>query len=290
MATTSTSLVIGRGELYFDPFNPGATQGKGEVYLGNTPEFTTSRRVEAVDVMDSFDGQRVSVEGPIIRENHSAKFTTDHISMSNFALWYGGDVTSKSQNEAMNISESFPIYRGRHYQLGVTSTSPAGARAVHTVSAIVGGNPINNFAANFEVDMTMGRIRVLDTAPNVVNGTTAQFFYWLRDVTSKTITMRKRELFGSLRFVSRNQVGPRKNLFYPVVKLTPSGDINHKGNDWQRLSFEVQALRRNPATDYVYIDEIAPDAIGSGITADTTLITADTTVYTADQGAWDINA
>ncbi len=255
MPVQTTQLVIGRGEIYFDPFPPGQMTGSGEIYIGNTPEFTTSRDVDTVQMFDSFDGQKIAIESPIIRETHTARFTTDHISMENLALWHGGDQTLYLQNRLENISETYTVLRGRFYQLGYSVNSPLGARGIESLTARKGSVSIP-VSGNFEVDKINGRIGVLATAPDVENGDSITFTYERRDITNGAAIPSRRELFGALRFVSTNPVGVRKNFFYPFVKLMATGEIDLKGASWQTISFTVEAQRRNPLLDYLYVDEI----------------------------------
>jgi hypothetical protein len=256
LASEATTLVLGRGELYFAPFDTGQLSASGgEIYIGNTPEFVTGREVDTQDAFDSFDGQKMQVEGAIIREKHTARFTTDHIAMQNLALWYGKDPDPVVQARAVGLSETHVVRRGRYYQLGATLARPFGIRGIESVSISVAGDVVPA-ATNFEVDKTQGRIHILSDATDIMDGATAIISFERRDMSSLVATSSRRELFGSLRYVGRNPVGPNKNYFYPVVKLTPTGDIDHKAADWQRMSFEVDAQRRNPLMQYVYIDEI----------------------------------
>ena len=263
MATERTELVLGRGELYFSPLDPDTTIGTSEIYIGNTPEFVTTKEVSSETVFDSFDGQKVPVEGPVLREIHRARFTTDHIDVGNLALWYGGAQTTVVQNRFDDLVESHVLIRGRYYQLGTTPQTPFGVRGVENVTMTIGGVPVSQ-PANFEVDKRNGRVRILPDAPNVQNGDTGTFIYERRDMSSALVLSQKMELFGSLRFVARNPVGPNKNFFYPIVKLTPTGDMDHKATGWQVMSFEVEAQRRNPMLEYVYIDEV--QVVGMTIT------------------------
>ncbi|KAE8235535.1 hypothetical protein A4X03_0g9745, partial [Tilletia caries] len=100
------------------------------------------------------------------------------------------------------------------------------------------------------------RFQVLADAPGLTDGSIIDVEYERRDISSSVVQSSKRELFGSLRYVSRNPIGPQKNYFYPFVKLSAAGEIDHKATGWQTLSFEVEVQRRNPLFEYVYIDEI----------------------------------
>lgn len=258
MALETTKLVLGKGELFFAPFGPDMVADGGEVYIGNTPEFVTSREVETKDNFDSFDGQKIQAEGAIVREVHRARFTTDNMALDNLSFWYGEENGVLVQERAENLSEAFVARKGRFFQIGISPTLPIGIRGIESVKFYLAGDLENQLSSldNFEVDKRQGRFRVLPDAKDVESGDEIIVQYERRDIVSSVIESGKREFFGSLRYISRNPVGPQKNYFFPFVKLLPVGDIDHKANTWQTLSFEVEIQRRNPLFQYVYIDEI----------------------------------
>ncbi len=253
MVAERTKLVIGRGKLFFNPFEPGTSEGSGELYFGNTPEFVTTRSVERLEVLDSFDGQKFAADSPVIREEHGARFTTDHIDIRNLALWYGGEASPAEQHRQSAVTETLTVRRGRFYQLGTSLSRPTGVRAVEDVK-VRRADTLLSAAGNFEINPGLGRIQILPTAKDISDGDQLVVVFEQRDVTGSTVTTKPRDLFGSLRFISNNLVGENKNLFYPFVRLTPSGEIDHKGREWQKLAFDVEAQRRNALHEYVYID------------------------------------
>lgn len=258
MAYETTKLVLGRGELYFAPFGPDMVADAGEVYLGNTTEFVTSREVETKDSYDSFDGQKIKAEGAVVKEIHGARFTTDNIALDNLSFWFGEEVGTFVQNRSENLSETVFARKGRYFQLGITPTLPIGIRGIESVEFYRAEDLETQIPelANFDLDKRQGRFQILPDAPDVENGDEIVVQYEQRDIVSSVLESGKREFFGSLRYISRNPVGPQKNYFYPFVKLMPIGEIDHKSNTWQTLSFEVEIQRRNPLFQYVYIDEI----------------------------------
>lgn len=249
-----TKIVLGRGDLYFDRFEPGTNLRRGEMYLGNTLNFTYRKDVDTEDRFTSYGGQKVQVEGAITREKHSGNFVTDHIDIDNVALWFGSDYQSTSYAAEGQVSESFVATLGRFYQLGM-SYIPIGARYLENVSAKIGSTSIS-LNGNFEVDKIAGRIKIREDAVDIVEGQTFTIFFEWRAQTIQVVTQSKVEQFGALRFIASNPKGPKKNYFFPMVRLSSRGDVDLKDeNDWQKLEFEFEARRLNPATDYVYVDE-----------------------------------
>lgn len=262
MPSTPTTIVLGRGDLYFDRFDPGTTLRRGEFYLGNTLDFTISVDSETADRFTSYGGQKVQQEGAIIREMHRASFTTDHIDIENVALWFGSAIQPTSYAPQGLISETFVAKKNRYYQLGM-SRIPIGAKYVETVTAKVGVTSIP-VSGNFEVDYATGRIRVADDAPDIVEGNSFTISFEWREQTLNVVAPGKREQFGSLRFISTNPKGPQKNYFYPMVKLSASGDVDLKrDSDWQKLKFDAEARRLNAMTDYVYVEEFVSASVTS---------------------------
>jgi hypothetical protein len=160
MAIDKTIIVLGEGDLFFSPFEPGTTQGDGEEYFGNTTDISISRDVSKLDRFTSYGGQQISLSPIILRESASLDITTDHLAMSNVARWFGmisedSDVLAG----AGTYFESFTARLGRFYQLGQTVT-PQGVRAIENVQVSVGGTAVDP-ATNFEVDNASGRIQIL---------------------------------------------------------------------------------------------------------------------------------
>ncbi len=251
---SSNSIVVGRGDLYFDRFDPATNLRQGELYLGEVKDFTISQDAQVIRRYTSVGGQKVEVEGAITSEIHKGEFETDNLSIENLALWFGTESQVESVEAVGVISESFIAKVGRYYQLGMTRI-PIGLRYVENVVAKIGSTEIN-LNANFDVNKATGRLQVRPEAPNVSEGQTFTISFEWRQQTINMISPSRREQFGSLRFVSRNIRGNQKNYFYPMVKLTTAGDLNlNDENNWQMLKFEFEARKLNAFTDYVYADE-----------------------------------
>lgn len=257
MTTTSNaSLVLSKGELYFDRFTPGTLKGEGELYLGNTPGFTLSRDVEEVKRFTSYGGQQIQIGSLITREAHTADITTDNVSMENLALWFGGESDDTGQDARSDVTEALVVRRGRWFQLGL-SFDQMGVRHIEPDITFKLGNAIIDRATNFILDRVEGRFFVLDDAPDVPNGTTLTVNFECRQSSSVTLQNKPVEVVGSLRFISKNPVGTQKTYFFPYVRIAPAGDIDFKADDWQSFSFDLEVRRLNPLTQFVYIRENA---------------------------------
>lgn len=257
MTTTSNAtLVIGRGELYFDQFAAGALKGEGELYLGNTPGFTVSRTVEEVERFTSYGGQQIQIDSLITREVHSAKIITDNISMENIALWFGSETDKTGQVAIGDITESIQVRKGRWYQLG-TTVEPFGIRHVEPDITILKNGSTFDSAANLLMDRVEGRFYVMDEAPNVIDGDTLTVTFQWRQSFTVDVVEDSAEVLGALRYISKNPVGPVISYFFPYVRLKPASQIDFKADDWQDFSFDVDIRKLNAVTNFVYVKQFA---------------------------------
>lgn len=246
---------IGKGRLFFDQFAPGTKTGTGEMFFGNAPEVTTNADVETLDHYDSTEGLNVKDESITTENNLGGSFTVDTINADNLALWFAGSIQQAAVTAATGVSETFKVRRGRFYQLGVTQETPTGARNVTNVE-ITSGSPSSAIALanNVEVDLETGRIYIEVDAPDIEDGDTITVTYDIEASARKIVIGRGQEIRGALRFVSANPVGKQKDYYWPYVKITSNGDYSLIGDEWMTMSFNFEVLKKDTATERVYID------------------------------------
>lgn len=145
------------------------------------------------------------------------------------------------------------VVLGDYYPLGVTDSTPAGVRGVSNV--VVTDGTVVTALGNYEIDADTGLLRILPDATDIIEGDTLTVAY---DVAAGTRTMvigANDTIYGALRFYSFNAEGRQKDYFWPYVKVSPNGDLNLKGDDWQTVGFKFDVLKLNDATGRVYIDD-----------------------------------
>lgn len=148
---TSTSLVLGRGKIYFAAFLSGSTQTEGERYVGNTPGFSIGRSVEEIQRFTSWNGQQVQLESDIIRETMAANIVMDSIEPENLGVWLSSNLDDSGQEAIGFITETFVVKRGRYYQLG-TSVEPYGIQHVEPdITFKLNGNDFTTLDQNLDV-------------------------------------------------------------------------------------------------------------------------------------------
>lgn len=250
--TSNATLVLGRGELYFNRFTAGAFVGEGERHLGNTPGFTISRDVEEIERFTSYGGQQIQIGSLITREVQSASITTDNIDMNNVAMWFGNEADTTGQEAIGSITEEIVVRKGCWYQLG-TSVEPIGVRHVEPDVAFSIGGTVISLSGNLDLDRTEGRFFVLEDAVSIGNGDTLSIAFQWRQSDSVTVSEVSTEVVGSLRYIAKNPIGDNISYLFPYIRIKPSSEIDMKADGWQEISFDVDIRRLNALTKYVYV-------------------------------------
>lgn len=272
MPDIDNNYVVGRGKVYFDRFKDGSNTKTGEMYFGNTPEFTISTDSETLDHYSSDHGMRVMDASVLLEASQGGTFTTDNINADNLALWFLGDVDTTAQTQVTGAKEIFnPVNRGRYLQLGTSDVNPTGVRNIDnfemvkadaSVSISLGSGDIGSIvgttavpaAGNYEIDLATGRVYIEPDAPDLAGNVQIVVQY---DVAAQSRTLvigKSNMVYGALRMISDNPVGLNKNYYFPKVSLAPDGDYALKGDDWQVMSFTYKAMQLNNNTQRVYID------------------------------------
>jgi hypothetical protein len=258
MAGPGKEYAIGKGRLYFDQFASGTLAGSGERYMGNTPEITLSTESEVLDHFDSDEGLNVKDESVTIENSMTFNLTTDNMDTKNVALWFGADISNTTVASPVTVTaEAHTVRRGMWYQLGVTEARPAGVRDISAVTVTDdAGTPVTIAAlGNYEVDLARGRIYIEPDAVAIIDGDGIRVTYTI-DVGVRSVMIAKgSEIRGALRYIATNPVGKKRDYYLPYVKMTADGDFALKSEEWMTMSFTCEVLKKDAATERLYIDE-----------------------------------
>ncbi|SON54310.1 hypothetical protein HDIA_0769 [Hartmannibacter diazotrophicus] len=262
--TENSALVVGRGEVYFDRFRPGTRIGEGERYLGNTPGFAISRSVDAVSRKRSFRGQIVQRDSLAQTEIASATVAIDNIVTPNIAMWLASADGVGGQSGQGTVTETFMVRPGRFYQLG-SSVFPQGVRHVNgpNLTLLLNGSAFD-LETNLSVDLTDGRLFVLEAAADIVDGDEISATFEWRDSPAEKAIASVTEVVGAMRFISKNAYGHDYQYYFPYVAVTPSGQYDLKSDQWQQINLNVDIRRKSPSVDSIIYTKIAE----SGLTLD----------------------
>lgn len=249
---------LGRGRWLFDLFKPGTNTGTGERYLGNTPEASLTVSSEKLDHFFADSGIREKDLTVLLETSRSGSFTTDVISPENLALYFMGDVSKLATLGITGHREAITSWaRGRQFQIGTDDTHPTGMRnlnnfklfkaatatVVDLTKALTGQPGVDpvDMAGNYEVDLELGRLYIEPTAS--LTGDIKLLVETDVEASTRTMVISKNDmLYGALRYISDNPVGDNQDYYWPKVALTPDGDYNLKGDEWQAIGFTFDVL------------------------------------------------
>lgn len=249
----ANNYTLGRGEMHFGQFRPGTQIPQGERYLGNTPELGFSAEQESLDHYNSDRGVRIKDESVLLQLDYSGTFVTDNISSENLAMFFLGEALKQSTTAITAQEDEFTeVELGCTYQLGTSASEPSGVRSVDNVVLTVGSDTLVA-GTDYVIDLDLGRVTLLDTAAGVVDGDTVQVTYDVNASTRSRVISRSMTIEGAMRFIAHNPAGENLDYFMPWVKITPNGDFQLKGDDWQQLSFTLEVLKKG-SLESVYID------------------------------------
>lgn len=249
------NLVLGRGELYFDPFLSGTTTKTGERYIGNTTEININVESDKLDHFSSDRGIREKDRSVILELRRQGSFTTDNMATENLAMFLLGDVSTVTQTAGSVTAEGIPdVIKGRYYQIGVSSGNPQGVRGVSAVAVKKGATALV-LGTDYSLDVTLGRIKILDGSSTVANGDDLTVDYTrASNARTRVTTGASAEIKGALRYISYNPEGEQRDLYLPYALITPNGDLAMKGEEWQQASFNIEIQKLDANTAAIYVD------------------------------------
>lgn len=256
------NLVLAKGKLYFDAFDASGAK-TGRRYLGNTPGFSISVEIEALDHFDS-DNATADKDGSYeIRTNRTAKLTADDISMDNLALFVKGGKQTVAQTSGSVADELVgPVTPGLYYQLGQSLANPAGVRGISAVVVKNNAGAITYVTpADYTVDLATGLLYIVPGGAIAAGAAALKVSYTKAANTREQIsTSLVSYATGELHFVADNKLGANRDLFMPKVKFKPTGEMNLKGGggdgggEWATLGFDVEILSPGDGRAALYID------------------------------------
>lgn len=255
-ADKTNNYTLGRGELHFAQYKPGTMIPRAERYLGNSPELSYTASQESLDHWSSDHGIKVKDDSVVLQQDYTGAMSLDSIDKPNLAYFFLGDVITLTTASRPVVAEPLNgVEIGASFQLGTSATDPAGVRQV---SAVVLANvtvPANVPVAgqDYVVDLVRGRVTVLEGSTMLADGDNLTASYTVDASTRDQVITKGQTIEGALRYLAFNPRGANIDFFMPHVKLTPNGDFNIKGDDWQVLAFNVEILKKGPL-EAIYAD------------------------------------
>lgn len=250
------NYTLGRGKLYFSRFLIDTQIPEGFEYIGNTPELSFTIESENLDHFSSDAGVREKDDSVPLSTNRTGQFTTDSISPANISYFFFGSKSILTIAGGAVVDESITdIVEGRYYQLGRTDGNPVGARKITTVSVKKAPSTAVTAPGNWEVDLATGLLHILSPATDLADGDDILVSYTVTAQSREQVISGSTPIEGALKFIADNPEGQNFHYDMPWVKLTPNGDYNLKGDDWQVIPFNLEILKRS-AAEAIYIDSL----------------------------------
>lgn len=253
MATKNYTL--GRGKVYFSRFKSGTQVPEGFNYIGNTPEFNLTIESENLDHYSSDAGIREKDDSVPLEVSRTGSFTTDDIQPDNVALFFFGEKSTVTQAIVASAPETFTdVVLGRAYKLGITDSNPTGYMGINATGfgIVVDATPLVE-DTDYTVDLANGIVTLLETATNVVNGDDMVVTYAVAGSTRDRVISGSTPVEGAMMYVANNPKGANFNYYLPYVKITPNGDYALKGDEWQQIPFNIEALKPTNG-EAIYMD------------------------------------
>lgn len=247
---------LGRGELHFAQFRAGTTIPRGERYLGNSPELGYNATQETLDHYNSDRGIKTKDASVVLQQDYAGSMGLDSIDMPNVAMFFLGEFSTLVTAARTVAAEPFTLLeRGCSYQLGTSATDPSGVRDVTEVVLANTTTPANVPVAgvDYVVDEALGRVTILETSTKLLDGSAFTAAYKVSASSRERVISKGKTIEGALRYIANNPAGGNKDYFMPHVKLTPNGDFNIKGDDWQTVTFNIEILKKG-ALEAIYVD------------------------------------
>lgn len=256
------NYTLGKGRVFFDRFADGIivtanTQGEGERYFGNTPEFSISSAAESLEHFSSEGGIKTKDDDVQLSLSRTGKTNVDHISSENLALLALGVNNTVTQTSQVGLITVFTAAkRGRFYQLGVSASNPSGLRKVSNVVVKKGAPGYATTVTptgNYQFDADLGRLYIEENAPGI-NNEDIQVTFDTAATTYDQVVSGTKSIYGALRFVADNPKGKNRDYYFPYVKMAPDGDYALKGEEWMTIGFTFEVLKKASNIEAMYID------------------------------------
>jgi len=259
----TNNYTLGRGEIWFAQFLADSLVAGGERYFGNTPEFNISVESESLDHYDSDHGVNEMDDSVTTSTSRSASIITDHIDPKNLAMFFMGSSATFTVTGATITDEAHnAVEQGLTYQLGITPTNPVGARELdlHSTGPDVkivvkndAGSPTTyDEGDDYTIDMVSGRLTIV-AGGAITTGTNLEVSYKTKSSTRDRVISGGKPIEGALRYLAFNPAGKQIDYYMPRVKISPTGDLALKGDEWQQIPFSVEILKKS-GREAVYAD------------------------------------
>lgn len=244
---------LGRGRLFFAKFLPDSQVQGPYRYIGNTPSITMTAEPDTLDHYSSDYGINEKDESVMLQLDRSGTFDTDSIRVENLALLMMGETEEVVTAVAPAQTEIFTVTSQNDvFMLGVTANTPTGVPLATITTVTDGASEEYVAGADYVFDSQSGLLSFVEGGA-IEAGDEITVTYAIPASTRTRVVSGSTMIEGALFYKADNPVGPNRDYVWPWVKLSPNGDFELKGDDWQTIPFSFEVLRKDPLAA-VYIN------------------------------------
>lgn len=124
-----------------------------------------------------------------------------------------------------------------------------------SAAAMAGGTGMTYVLdTDYSVDFTMGLVEIL-SGGSIADGDDITIEYAVRGSTRSRVISGSEPVEGAIIYEANNPKGDDHHYYLPYTKITPNGDYALKGDEWQQIPFNIEALK--PTTgEAIYMDGV----------------------------------
>ena len=244
------NLVLGAGKLFFDRWDADGNP-TGEFYIGNTTSLTYSVNEDKLEHYSSDTAARERDASVVTRSTATVGFTTDDIQPENLAMMFKGSKTTLTEAGSTAATSTFNGFKGRWFQLGVDDDNPSGVRGITFTSLKKGVAVIAT--TEYVVDATLGRVFLNEDAAGFTDGDALEATFDVEASTRTVILATGEQVQGAMRYIADNTEGDNVDYFWPKIIVSPDGDYQFKGDNWNEMQFTGEVTKKG-LLEKLYID------------------------------------
>jgi len=237
------NYTLGRGMLFFAKFAENTTTPGPRRLLGNCPEFSLTASVNTLDHFSSMRGVREKDASVQLDNTQTAQIVCDDIQLENLALFFFGEVSDFVDAGGTVTDEVHAdVVQGSYYQLGRTPQNPMGARGLSAVTVEIGA-VLQTIEEDYQIDLETGMLYIVPGG-GIADGTDLNVTYTRAAATQQRVLSGTKPIEGELYYREENAEGVSRDMLLPSVKLSPNGDLGMISDDWRRIPFNVEILKK----------------------------------------------
>ncbi|MEE8128190.1 phage tail tube protein [Candidatus Vondammii sp. HM_W22] len=258
--TDSLDIVLGAGYVYFEENNGAGDLGGGAVYKSLSKTLSVTCAVEKVEV--NGDGpisetilsitKKVTRSGNLILLNQNGE---------NLATYLMGAISTVTQTATPVVDETIGgVKQDNYYKLGRSLSNPTGVKGLQIVSVT---DDVPSAAFTVDDDYVIypdeGMIYIVPGGDIADNTNLLVDYTPTANTRNQVISNDTGAKHGELTYVEDNTSGPNKIWTFPLVELSPGGDLALNDRDNVReIQFTI-SIETREGFEQVYVDSTPAD-------------------------------